>query len=173
MSGIEPPPRHLLTYSTFRVSRISYALPLRYIRHVCILLSFIDLSIPILQKKPADHLRSDPIIHQYPDILNPWSKVKIGGNRPRHWSLGCDQIIHHHAIQTVTGCIGRGEDAIPHRLALLSNVQPRCQPFRCITDRQVYRNRLFQSSPRHGPTNVCIVSPIQHTFSFCQAYNTE
>jgi len=39
------------------------------------------------KKKPANLLRPDSIIHQYPDIMNPWSKVKTGGNRPRKSSL--------------------------------------------------------------------------------------
>jgi hypothetical protein len=95
--------------------------------------------------QPANHLRPDSITHQYSDIMNPWSKVKTGGNRPRKSSLGIELISllipsgswERLLVVLWTGrdthtmecpvtppvrCIGRGEDAIPHRLALLYSV---------------------------------------------------
>jgi len=65
--------------------------------------------------KPADILRPYPIAHQYPDIMNPWSKVKTGGNRPRCFTAFGYLISGSLSEATVTGCIGRGLDAIPHR----------------------------------------------------------
>ena len=55
-----------------------------------------------------------PITHQYPDILNPWSKVKTGGNRPRKSSLQSGHCQHIRPalvwlLATVTGCMERGQ----------------------------------------------------------------